>query len=240
MTDWTFIGDGNPDMLRDKPHQINFQKRQKASDLILMIKLHQSTIYNLAKVPQLEAYLDQCLYTPTLGPEAEDQRLYEISLSREPRERDDVSLPIVSSYTQLTRWIAGTSSEATERVRILVEGRKRGHYVQQFNLFFDTMYTRSNCNDCYIATLPIHAQFLGFFLAAPLPIVLLAGLPLFAGGARMGTVSLSLSLSMMRTSGGSFLFVAPRTGIVELAEVDPTGLGASCDIPSTDRFLLAS
>lgn len=91
LTDWTFIGDGNPDMLREKPHQINFNKRQKASELILMIKLHQATTYNLAAVPVLAKFIDESLFPPNSNPATDDQRLYEMSLMREPRERDDVS-----------------------------------------------------------------------------------------------------------------------------------------------------
>ncbi|ORY87394.1 hypothetical protein BCR35DRAFT_330390 [Leucosporidium creatinivorum] len=89
LTDWTFIGDGNPDMLREKPHQINFNKRQKASELILMIKLHQATTYNLAAVPVLAKFIDESLFPPNSNPATDDQRLYEMSLMREPRERDD-------------------------------------------------------------------------------------------------------------------------------------------------------
>ncbi|SCZ89388.1 BZ3500_MvSof-1268-A1-R1_Chr9g10391 [Microbotryum saponariae] len=89
LTDWTFIGDGNPDMLRERPHQINFNKRQKASELILMIKLHQATSYNLAAVPSLAKYIDEHLFPSHADPATDDQRLYELSLLREPRERDD-------------------------------------------------------------------------------------------------------------------------------------------------------
>jgi len=93
LTDWTFIGDGNSDVLREKPHQINFHKRQKASELILMIKLHQATTYNLQAVPPIAKFLQDKLFPQHLAdPEAEDQRLYEISLALEPRERDDVRL----------------------------------------------------------------------------------------------------------------------------------------------------
>ncbi|KPV77867.1 uncharacterized protein RHOBADRAFT_12084 [Rhodotorula graminis WP1] len=93
LTDWTFIGDGNADVLREKPHQINFHKRQKASELILMIKLHQATTYNLQAVPPIAKFLQDKLFPQHLAdPEAEDQRLYEISLALEPRERDDVRL----------------------------------------------------------------------------------------------------------------------------------------------------
>ncbi|GAA6052177.1 hypothetical protein JCM3770_000781, partial [Rhodotorula araucariae] len=90
LTDWTFIGDGNPDMLREKPHQINFHKRQKASELILMIKLHQATTYNLQAVPPIAKFLQDKLFPPKVDdPDKEDQRLYDISLALEPRERDD-------------------------------------------------------------------------------------------------------------------------------------------------------
>ena len=90
LTDWTFIGDGNPDMVREKPHQINFQKRQKAAELILMIKLHQSTTYNLSPVPVLVKYLEEQLFPADfLDVATDDQRLYEISLMRERRERED-------------------------------------------------------------------------------------------------------------------------------------------------------
>ncbi|GAA6009704.1 uncharacterized protein JCM10292_003626 [Rhodotorula paludigena] len=89
LTDWTFIGDGNPDMLRERPHQINFHKRQKASELILMIKLHQATTYNLQAVPPIAKHLQDRLFPRSIDPDKEDQRLYEISLALEPRERDD-------------------------------------------------------------------------------------------------------------------------------------------------------
>ncbi|BGP40628.1 cell division cycle-related protein [Rhodotorula kratochvilovae] len=90
LTDWTFIGDGNSDFLREKPHQINFHKRQKASELILMIKLHQATTYNLQAVPPIANFLQDKLFPQKLDdPDKEDQRLYEISLALEPRERDD-------------------------------------------------------------------------------------------------------------------------------------------------------
>jgi son of sevenless-like protein len=79
-------------MLREKPHQINFNKRQKASELILMIKLHQSTTYNLGAVPVLAKFIDESLFPSHSDPATDDQRLYEVSLSREPRERDDVRL----------------------------------------------------------------------------------------------------------------------------------------------------
>lgn len=54
-----------------------------------MIKLHQSTIYNLAPVPSLKKFLDEQLFPAGIDVAADEQRLYEISLIREPRERED-------------------------------------------------------------------------------------------------------------------------------------------------------
>ena len=42
LTSWTFIGDGNSDTLRDKPDQINMQKRSKAAELIQQIQLYRA------------------------------------------------------------------------------------------------------------------------------------------------------------------------------------------------------
>ena len=124
LTDWTFIGDGNPDMLREKPHQINFNKRQKASELILMIKLHQSTTYNLAAVPQLKKFLETQLFTPSADPAMDDQRLYEISLTREPRERDDVRLAVLARSSDFSdSHFAGEDRASLVRVGIPVAGR---------------------------------------------------------------------------------------------------------------------
>jgi son of sevenless-like protein len=89
LTDWTFIGDGNPDMLREKPHQINFNKRQKASELILMIQLNQSITYNLSAVPAISQWLDQQLFPSGRSVPTDEHKLYDLSLTREPRERDD-------------------------------------------------------------------------------------------------------------------------------------------------------
>ncbi|BGP16758.1 hypothetical protein JCM10213_002149 [Rhodosporidiobolus nylandii] len=88
LTDWVFIGDGNPDMLREKPHQINFNKRSKAAELILGIQLNQRTSYNLQAVNQVAKWLQERLFPPTVHPDSEGH-LYSISLALEPRERDD-------------------------------------------------------------------------------------------------------------------------------------------------------
>ncbi|KAG0139927.1 hypothetical protein CROQUDRAFT_718845 [Cronartium quercuum f. sp. fusiforme G11] len=84
LTDWTFIGDGNPDMLREKPHQINFNKRQKAAELIVQIQSYQSMPYQLTPVPVIVKFLEDNLDNPR-----DEKELYDMSLDIEPRERDD-------------------------------------------------------------------------------------------------------------------------------------------------------
>ncbi|KAH9814855.1 ras guanine nucleotide exchange factor domain-containing protein [Melampsora americana] len=84
LTDWTFIGDGNPDNLREKPHQINFNKRQKAAELIVQIQSYQSMPYQLTPVPVIVKFLEESLDNPL-----DEKELYDMSLDIEPRERDD-------------------------------------------------------------------------------------------------------------------------------------------------------
>lgn len=84
LTDWTFIGDGNPDFLREKPGQINFNKRQKAAELIVQIQSYQSMPYHLTPVPVIVKFLEESLENPK-----DEKQLYDLSLELEPRERDD-------------------------------------------------------------------------------------------------------------------------------------------------------
>ncbi|KAH8925013.1 hypothetical protein BT69DRAFT_1318508 [Atractiella rhizophila] len=84
LSDWTFIGDGSADMLRDKPDHINFNKRQKAAELILAIQLHQQVSYNLVAVDPIVRFINDNIKEPE-----SEQVLYEMSISLEPRERED-------------------------------------------------------------------------------------------------------------------------------------------------------
>ena len=118
LTDWTFIGDGNPDMLRERPHQINFNKRQKASELILMIKLHQATTYNLQAVPPIATFLQDSLFPPGVDTANVDQRLYDKSLRVEPRERDDVSARLRSAGLDAGMDVGTHLSTAPEQEKI--------------------------------------------------------------------------------------------------------------------------
>lgn len=116
LTDWTFIGDGNLDVLRERPHQINFNKRQKASELILMIKLHQATTYNLQAVPPIATFLQDSLFPPGIDNARADQRLYEKSLQIEPRERDDVSAAPATVSSLMCTYIDANDYRKRSRV----------------------------------------------------------------------------------------------------------------------------
>jgi son of sevenless-like protein len=71
-------------MLRERPTQINFNKRQKAAEHIQQIQLYQSMPYNLASVPIIARFIEEAL----VG-DRDEQALYLMSLEVEPRERDD-------------------------------------------------------------------------------------------------------------------------------------------------------
>ncbi|KAJ3217300.1 hypothetical protein HK099_005530 [Clydaea vesicula] len=100
LTDLTFIEDGNPQFLKinnNQNHQqnknkiINFSKRIRTSEVIKLILNCQRRIYNLTPIVEIQNFLKEKL---TAGEEADgggldETRIYELSLSLEPRERDD-------------------------------------------------------------------------------------------------------------------------------------------------------
>lgn len=84
LTDWTFIGDGNPDNLREKPHHINFNKRQKAAELIVQIQSYQAMPYHFTPVPAIVKFIQD-----HISSQRDEQELFQMSLDIEPRERED-------------------------------------------------------------------------------------------------------------------------------------------------------
>ena len=94
-----------PDYLRETEDHINFQKRQKAAELIQQIQLHQSTPYNLAEVSAIRQYLEVAFIT-----DKDDQIFYQMSLAIEPRERDD---------EKIARLLAGKSLLPTMRATLI-------------------------------------------------------------------------------------------------------------------------
>jgi len=81
-----FIQDGNPDMLPGG--LINFRKRHMLSEVIGDIKRWQAQPFNLAPVPMIINFIDEHLnhFNDT---KASSDRFWQLSLEREPRERED-------------------------------------------------------------------------------------------------------------------------------------------------------
>jgi son of sevenless-like protein len=82
----TFIQDGNKNMIQGDI--INFSKRDKFAEVIREIKHYQSKPYNLTPIPSVQNYIDESL--SVLGPTVDvSDRAWNLSLEREPRERED-------------------------------------------------------------------------------------------------------------------------------------------------------
>ncbi|OCH91881.1 ras GEF [Obba rivulosa] len=86
LTTLTFINDGAEDRLAG--HMINFRKRQKAAEVIQDIKRWQSKPYNFNTVTSVLTYLEESFTKYTDGVDYGDQ-FWNLSLQREPRERED-------------------------------------------------------------------------------------------------------------------------------------------------------
>lgn len=84
LTDLTFIEDGNPNMSVKARHLINISKRQKTADVIRDIQQYQAVPYPLQAVPEIQSYIRSCMDITR-----DISELYNISLEREPRERED-------------------------------------------------------------------------------------------------------------------------------------------------------
>ncbi|KAJ7505491.1 ras guanine nucleotide exchange factor domain-containing protein [Mycena galericulata] len=80
-----FIQDGNPDNLQG--NLVNFRKRQKASEVINDIKRWQAP-FNFHAIPSVQAYIEESLNAVSDTRES-SERFWNISLEREPRERED-------------------------------------------------------------------------------------------------------------------------------------------------------
>ncbi|KAG7088582.1 hypothetical protein E1B28_012559 [Marasmius oreades] len=81
-----FIQDGIPDNLPG--NLVNFKKRQKASEVISDIKRWQAHSFNFQIVPAIRDYVEESL--SSFGDtRLSSERFWEMSLEREPRERED-------------------------------------------------------------------------------------------------------------------------------------------------------
>ncbi|RKP37346.1 ras guanine nucleotide exchange factor domain-containing protein [Dimargaris cristalligena] len=84
LKDLVFVEDGNSDFLPNHPHLINFDKRTKVASVIRDLQSYQSTPYALTVVPEIQEFMEKSLEEVIDSP-----GLYDISLTLEPRERED-------------------------------------------------------------------------------------------------------------------------------------------------------
>jgi hypothetical protein len=83
LTDLTFIEDGIPSLVK-KTNLINFAKRAKTAEVIRDIQQYQNVPYPLQPVPELQDYI-----LTNMQSAGDVHEMYEMSLSVEPRERED-------------------------------------------------------------------------------------------------------------------------------------------------------
>ena len=79
LTDLTFIGDGNPDMIDGK--RINFAKHKLCYGVIATIQAYQKVPYNLETVDAIQNFLREL-------PQLDEKKIYANSLECEPRGAD--------------------------------------------------------------------------------------------------------------------------------------------------------
>lgn len=84
MTILVYIHDGNKDILVKEGNLINFSKRQKAAEVIREIKKFQSATYNFTTVDSIQTFIKESLLI-----EKPSDFFWQLSLEREPRERED-------------------------------------------------------------------------------------------------------------------------------------------------------
>ncbi|KAG5220279.1 Cytoplasmic GTPase/eEF2 protein (ribosomal bioproteinis) [Salix suchowensis] len=86
LTTLQFIQDGNPDNLAGS--LVNFRKRQKAMEVINDIKRWQAQPFNFTPIPAVLQFIEESLsqFSETVDVR---EHFWQLSLDREPRERED-------------------------------------------------------------------------------------------------------------------------------------------------------
>ncbi|KAF7725698.1 hypothetical protein EC973_009415 [Apophysomyces ossiformis] len=84
LQDLTFIEDGNSNYLKKSNNLINFAKRMKTAEVIRELQQYQSTPYLLQAVPDIQEFIKTHLQSSR-----DDETLYNMSLTVEPRERGE-------------------------------------------------------------------------------------------------------------------------------------------------------
>jgi len=93
----TFIEDGIPSLIK-RTNLINFAKRAKTAEVIRDIQQYQNVPYPLQPVPELQDYI-----LTNMQSAGDVHEMYEMSLSVEPREREDEKIARYTSYFSLDR-----------------------------------------------------------------------------------------------------------------------------------------
>ncbi|OZJ01532.1 hypothetical protein BZG36_05501 [Bifiguratus adelaidae] len=84
LQDFTFIEDGNKDMLKASSNLINFAKRAKVAEVIREIQRYQNVPYLLVPIPEVQAFIAN-----HLTHSRDETALYNLSLELEPKEREE-------------------------------------------------------------------------------------------------------------------------------------------------------
>jgi len=87
LTDFTFVEEGNPDMVDDK-RLINFNKRKFINNVVQQISTHQLQGYD-GMIEPLEPHRSYFLHMPAISDEA---LLFNLSLKWEPKEKNNFNL----------------------------------------------------------------------------------------------------------------------------------------------------
>jgi son of sevenless-like protein len=96
LTDLTFIEEGIPSLIK-KTNLINFAKRAKTAEVIRDIQQFQNVPYPLQPVPELQDYI-----LTNMQSAGDVHEMYEMSLSVEPREREDEKIARYTQYFSLS------------------------------------------------------------------------------------------------------------------------------------------
>ncbi|KAF1943770.1 ras GEF [Clathrospora elynae] len=97
LTDLTFIEDGIPSLVK-RTNLINFAKRAKTAEVIRDIQQYQNVPYPLQPVPELQDYI-----LTNMQSAGDVHEMYEMSLTVEPREREDEKIARYTTYFSFER-----------------------------------------------------------------------------------------------------------------------------------------
>lgn len=108
----TFIEDGIPSLIK-RTNLINFAKRAKTAEVIRDIQQYQNVPYPLQPVPELQDYI-----LTNMQSAGDVHEMYEMSLSVEPREREDEKIARYVTFSFFVRENDGANSDLGFSLRV--------------------------------------------------------------------------------------------------------------------------